>query len=96
MTKTEAAALASTRWWEHASADEIARFQMNEPLLCCPFGVFHEAVEKVLGRPVFTHEFGLNYEGMKAELNGTQRPPTMEEIIALIPADKRVIKSETT
>lgn len=24
----------------------------------CPFSVFHEDVEKRLGRPVFTHQFG--------------------------------------
>lgn len=27
-------------------------------ILCVSFSVFHEDVEKRLGRPVFTHEFG--------------------------------------
>lgn len=26
--------------------------------LFCPFARFHKAVEEILGRPVFTHEFG--------------------------------------
>ena len=31
------------------------------------FGKFHEGLEKLVGRPVFTHEMGLNYEGLKEE-----------------------------
>lgn len=27
-------------------------------MLCCPVAVFHEDVEKRLGYPVFTHQFG--------------------------------------
>jgi hypothetical protein len=33
-----------------------------------PFDVFHEAVEKTIGRPVFTHEFGVNANGIRAEI----------------------------
>lgn len=54
-------------------------------------GVFHEAMEKALNRPVLTHEFGLNWKGLKAELMGEQSPPTIQDIINLIPADKRTI-----
>jgi hypothetical protein len=56
-----------------------------------PFEVFHEAIEKALGRPVWTHEFGLNMEGLKKEFLGETPPPTMEEIMNLIPEEKRVI-----
>jgi hypothetical protein len=66
---------------------------MFEELLCMPFDVFHEAVEKTLGRPVWTHEFGLNFDGLKAELLGEKPASTMEEIINLIPEDKRVVIS---
>ena len=59
--------------------------------LCCPFDVFREAVEKSLGRPVFTHEFGLNYDGIVAEFLGEGEPPTLDEIIAMIPEDKRIV-----
>lgn len=56
-----------------------------------PFQVFHEAIEKALGRPVFTHEFGLNREGLQKEFLGEIDPPTFEECINLIPKEKRLI-----
>lgn len=56
-----------------------------------PFEVFHEAVEECLGRPVFTHEFGLDREGLQSELLGEQPVPTAEELFELIPADKLVL-----
>ena len=68
-----------------------AEFQMEQRLLCMPFEIFHEAMEKTLGRGVYTHEFGFNTEGLKAELYGNKPAPTFEEILALIPKDKQVI-----
>ena len=58
MTKEEAIAKADTKWWETATLEEIVAFQLFEERLCMPFGDFHGAVEKVLGRRVWTHEFG--------------------------------------
>ena len=63
----------------------------QKTLLCMPFDVFHQAVEKTLGRPVYTHEFGLNYEGIKAELLDGADPPSLEDILNLIPEEKRVV-----
>lgn len=57
MTKEEAIAKSNTKWWKTATQQEIAEFQLREPLLCCPFSIFHKAVEVFMGRPVFTHEF---------------------------------------
>jgi hypothetical protein len=68
-----------------------ATFQLYEELLCMPFDVFHEAIEKALGRPVFTHEFALNTEGIKKELAGEGSAPSFEDIINLIPKDIRVL-----
>ena len=91
MTREQAIKLAESRWWEGMPPKDIATFQLHEERLCMPFDVFHEALEKAIGRPVFTHERGLDAEGIKRELLGDRPAPTMEEIIALIPADKRVI-----
>ena len=94
MTREQAIALGETRFWESMTPREIATFQLHEPLLCMPFDVYHGAMEKALGRPVWTHEFGsAGVEGLKAELRGDLPPPTMEEIIALVPADKRMVIS---
>lgn len=89
--KEKAIELAETHWWERCDHREIAEFQLFTKELCCPFGVFHEAVEKSLGRPVWTHEFGLNYDGIVQEFLGEREPPTFEEILGLIPEEKRLV-----
>ena len=69
---------------------QIAEFQIEQKLLCMPFAVFHEAMEKALDRPVFTHEFAF-VDNLKKELYGEKEPPTFEEICALIPKEKLMI-----
>jgi hypothetical protein len=91
MTKEQAIELAESEFWKDMSLRERATFQLFEEKLCMPFDVFHEAVEKTLSRPVFTHEFGLNVEGLKSELIGERPMPTIAEIINLIPEEKRII-----
>ena len=86
-----AIALANTKWWEGREAREVAKFQLFTNELCVPFDLFHEAIEKTLGRPVFTHEFGLNFDGLAMELLGEADAPTLEQIINLIPKEKRVV-----
>jgi hypothetical protein len=94
ITKEKAIELGESHWWEFATQREIAEFQMDAQLMCCPFGVFHKAVEDTLGRPVFTHEFDMDWDGIKAEMAGEKPPPTMEQIINLIPEEKRIIVSK--
>jgi hypothetical protein len=89
--KEKAIALAESKWWEGKSHREIAEFQLFLEELCMPFDVFHEAIEKSLGRPVFTHEFGLNYEGLVSEFLGDRATPSLQEIFSLIPEEKRII-----
>jgi hypothetical protein len=89
--KENAIELYNSNWWEGLSYREIAGVQLFTTELCCPFDIFHEAVQKSLGRPVFTHEFGLNYQGICKEFLGEKEPPTMEEIISLIPEQKRIV-----
>lgn len=62
-----------------------------QSLLCMPFNVAHEAVEKALGRPVYTHEFGLNFAGIKEEFLGERAAPSLSEILELIPEEKRLV-----
>ena len=56
-----------------------------------PFDVFHEAVEKTCGRPVFTHEFGLSRDRLVLEIKGLVNAPTFDEVLSLIPAEKRIV-----
>lgn len=91
MTKDEAVALMATKFWENMSHEDRAKFQLYEDRLCMPFDVFHEAIEKALGRSVWTHEFALNRDGLKEELLGEAEGPTMADIFNLIPEEKRLV-----
>ncbi len=89
--RDNAIALAESGWWSGLEPRAIAKFQLFTKELSMPFGAFHEALEKSLGRPVFTHELGLNLEGIMKEFMGEQSAPTMDEILNLIPEEKRII-----
>lgn len=95
LTEKQARALADSGFWEKMNDRERATFQLNTKRLCMPFPVFHAAVESALGRAVHTHEFGLNADGLRKELRGETPPPTMDEILGLIPAGARVIIAVT-
>lgn len=86
-----ALALYATEWWKRRSATEIAHHQLHVAELCCPFDVFHQALEKALGRPVWTHEMGLNWDGLVDELNGDKPMPSFEDIVNLVPEHKRLV-----
>lgn len=90
MTKAEAVALADSGFWKTMSLDDRALFQLAETRLCMPFPVFHRAIEHALGRSVWTHEFA-DRDSLMRELCGDREPPTMEEILEMIPADKLVV-----
>lgn len=91
LTPEEAIALGKTNFWENLSHREIANFQLFQECLCMPFSVFHEALEKSLGRSVWTHEMGMNWEGLKHEFLGETPAPSFADIVNLIPEDKRVL-----
>lgn len=59
LKKDEAIRLSELKWWEERTPQEIVDFQLYEDRLCMPFHEFHGAVEAVLGRPVWTHEFAV-------------------------------------
>ena len=86
LTTEEARAFFDRRAWKTWTHEQIAHFQIVQDKLCVPFGIFQEAVEKTLGRPVYTHEFGLNRDGLMRELEGAQGAPTLDEILALLAA----------
>jgi hypothetical protein len=91
LTTREAIALAESGKWKEWTPLQRAAFQMGQDLLCMPFAEFHKAMTEALGRPVYTHEFGLNREGLTRELAGLIGAPSLEEIMALIPAEKLIV-----
>jgi hypothetical protein len=90
-SREAAIAIAESGWWKGRTHREIAQFQLFIKELCCPFDVFHEALEKSLGRPVWTHELGLNLQGIIKEFLGEAPAPSFEDIISLIPAEKCIV-----
>ena len=93
LTQEQAVTCCEQEHWKDWTPSIRALFQIHQDRLCMPFGVFHEVVETALGRPVFTHEFGLNPDGLKAELLGLSDAPSLTQILALLPQDKTIVVS---
>ena len=94
LTKEQALEFNDSKKYEAMSDREKAEFQIMQDRLCMPFSVFHEAVTKTIGRDVYTHEFGLNREGIQAEIFDRKEAPSLEDIISLLPADKTIVVTE--
>ena len=69
MDNESAIKLSKSNWWERYSVKEVALAQLDEPLLCMPFAIFHQIVEKAINRPVQTYEF-INASALITEING--------------------------
>lgn len=90
LTTEEAIAFAESKIWQTWTNEQIVRLQLFQDKLAVPFDRFHEAITKVLGRSVFTHEFAFP-NLLKEEYLGTRPAPSFEEIMDLIPEEKRII-----
>lgn len=64
------------QWWISKDKRVLGYYQLMNSYFLVPIDKFHEALEFLLGRPVWTHEMWLNREGLKAEaeraFKGTQ------------------------
>ncbi len=47
-------------WWNSDDIRVIGYYQLKESILITKFETFHEGLELLLGRSIWTHEFGLN------------------------------------
>tara|TARA_R110002096_G_scaffold42937_8_gene115553 strand:+ start:6188 stop:6499 length:312 start_codon:yes stop_codon:yes gene_type:complete len=91
LTKVEAILFFENCAYKNMTYRQKAEFQMMQDKLCMPFRIFHEAITEALGRPVYTHEFGLNRAGLMDELFNGAEAPTLDEIIEMIPPEMRFI-----
>jgi hypothetical protein len=89
-TKEQAIKLAKGGEWKDWTDEEIVKFQLYQKKLCMDFHRFHVAVGNVLGRPVYTHEFS-NMEALIDEYEKEKPSPTFEEILNMIPEEKRIV-----
>ena len=87
LTREEAIACHENGRWKEWSLPTRALFQLHQKFLCMPLAVFHEAVEKTLGRPVFTNEFSTaGVECLKDEiLSLSGASDAVNEVVNAIP-----------
>ena len=85
ITQKEAIKIYNSKVWKKWSDFKKVKVQLFQNSLLMDFSEFHRAVEKILDRPVYTHEFGLNRTGLIQEFLGIKKAPTFNEILDLIP-----------
>jgi len=90
LTKEQAIEMSKSNVWKDWTSEQVVRFQMFQERLCMDFSHFHKCVSDVLGRPVFTHEFAFR-DDMVREYLGEKEAPTFDDIINLIPPEKRIV-----
>lgn len=91
LTEEQAIAIYESKEWEDWNDEQIVRLQLFQNRLCVPIEVFKKSLFKVFGRPVYTHELtSSNHNNLIEEYLGTRPAPTIEEIINLIPEEKRI------
>jgi len=90
LTKEQAIKFAKSGIWKDWNDEQIVRFQLFQRLICIDFDRFHQAMEKVLKRSILTHEFAF-WKELQKEYLDVKPKPTFDEIINLIPKNKRII-----
>lgn len=87
-TTGQAVRFSDSQWYLNKSAQEISAMQLFEPKLIVPkFDIFHGALEKTLGIPVQTLEFGFGLDRLKKLF--MEKVPNAEELISKMEAEKQ-------
>jgi len=89
VTKDEAIEIAESGIWNEWSDEVLFCFGMFQQRLSFDFSKFHEATEKVLGRPVWTHEFAYR-DLLIAQWLKKKPQASFSDVINLIPEEKRI------
>lgn len=90
LTEEQALKIYNSGAWKTWSDEQIVRLQLYQDRLCVDFDRFHEAVEKVLGRSVWTHEFAFP-QSLQDEYEQKEPAPTFKEILELLPPEKIIL-----
>ena len=81
MTDEQGSTFQHSKRWETMSHRDQATLQLLQQRLWMPFKVFHNAVEKTLGRTVPATELGLNRSGLIEELLEGRTTPALHDIL---------------
>jgi hypothetical protein len=92
LTEKEAIEFGKSGVWKEWDDEQIVRLQLFQNLCCVGFTRYQNAMSKILDRPVYSHEFmASNRDSLMQEYLGTKPESTLDEIINLIPEEKRII-----
>lgn len=58
----------NNHWWTSKDKKVLGYYQLMNPILLVPFDKFHEALEFLLDRPVWTHEMVLTMKDLRQKL----------------------------
>lgn len=89
LTRKQAIKFYKSEIWKDMTDDDLVKMQLFQKRLSMPFSIFHEAITRVLNRDVYTHEFA-DSKTLQLEYLGEKEPPTLEEIMDIIPKEKRI------
>lgn len=64
---------------ERLTIDQAVVLTAQTGCLCAPFADFHAYAERLLGRPIFTHEFG------RLAVADALKAASREDFLALVP-----------
>jgi len=71
--------------------ERVAELELLRGPLMIPFDKLHKRIEELVGRPVWSHELGLDYDGLIEEARGDREPVSMADIIGLLPQEKVIV-----
>lgn len=91
MIREEAIEFSKSGKWKEMSDRERVELVLTSGILCMPIEVFMTSLNKAFGRPVYTHELAFNWDGLIEEFYGRREAPSLDEIIELIPEEKRIL-----
>ena len=91
LSEKQAIAFYDSKIYEDWTPYQVVRFQLFQKKLALPLDLFHKSLENVLDRPVWTHELGMNRQGIINEFLGTGAAPTFDEIVGMIPQEKLIL-----
>lgn len=90
MTREEAIAMLRTGTYYYLTNEQIVRLFCECGRCFCPMDTLWQALEDVLGRPVFIHEFG-RLDALKAEFEGRTPKRTLTDIVGDFPPEKLLV-----
>lgn len=96
-TREQAIALHEVEVWKWMTLKQRGIFQLFCAYSCMPFGQFHEGIESVLGRSVFTHEFA-NSTRLRIEYYDLNSKvfPSREDLVKMLPSEYRHFVAEAS